>query len=94
MGSRPRARLIRPSTHTHTHKRAAEINELAAHTHRQTHTHMHTHALKRAAGINRIAEPDASAAVYPALFCFKREKMVKMYLTSLMFVWVKLGNEK
>ena len=85
-------------TRAYTHKRAAEVNELAApqrrgiathmhthtltYTHTCTHTHMHTHTLthiythahKRAAGINRIAEPDASAAVYPALFCFKMEK--------------------
>ena len=34
----------------------------------RVHTHTHKHAHKRAAGINEIAEPDASAAVYPALF--------------------------
>ena len=62
--------------------------------HTRTHTHARAHSHKCAAGIDEIAEPDASAAVYPALFCFKREKMVKMYLTSLMFVWVKLANEK
>ena len=38
-------------------------------THTHTHTLMHidTHAHKRAAGINKKAKPDASAAVYPAL---------------------------
>ena len=65
-------------TYTHTHKRAAEIYELAEpqlqgiakHTHARAHTHArtHAHAHKRAAGINEIAVPDASAAWYPALF--------------------------
>ena len=36
-------------THSHTHM----------HTHTHTPTHIYTHAHKRAAGINRIAEPDA-----------------------------------
>ena len=37
-----------------------------AHTH--TLTRIYTHAHKRAAGNDEIAEPDASAAVYLALF--------------------------
>ena len=39
-----------------------------SHTHTHTHTHIYTHAHKSATGINEIAEQDASAAVYPALF--------------------------
>ena len=37
-------------------------------THACAHTQIHAH--KRVAGINEIAEPDASAAVYPALLVF------------------------
>ena len=37
-------------------------------THTHMHIHTHTHEHNRAAGIIEIAEPDASAAVYPALF--------------------------
>ena len=48
--------------HAHTHARTH------AHTHTDTHIHTHTHTHKRAAEINEIAELDASAAVYPALF--------------------------
>ena len=66
--------------HAHTHKRTAERNELAEPQRRgiatHTHAHKHSHTLtqiyryaqKRAAGINKKAEPDPSAAVYPALF--------------------------
>ena len=45
-------------THTHTH----------TYTHTLTLTVIYTHVHKRAAGINDIAELDASAAVYSALF--------------------------
>ena len=37
-------------------------------THADAHIRTFTHAHKRAAGNDEIAEPDASAAVYPALF--------------------------
>ena len=47
-------------------ERASKINEIVEpHTH--SLTHIYTHAHKRAAGINKIAEPDASVAVYLAL---------------------------
>ena len=42
------------------------------HTRTHTHARTHAHAHKRAAGINEIAEPDASAVVYPALFFIAR----------------------
>ena len=53
-----------------THTRARALTH--------AHTHAHTHEHNRAAGINEIAEPDASAAVYPALFCnrIKRQRTI------------------
>ena len=60
--------------YTHTHKRTAEINELAEPQRRGIATHRHAHAhIHTRAGINEKAEPDASAAVYPALF-LRRER--------------------
>ena len=50
-------------THTRTHTRT--------HTHTRTLKHVYTHAHKHAAGINAIAEPNASAAMYLALFGLK-----------------------
>ena len=48
------------------------------HTHMHTHTHIHAHAYlhSRAAGINEIAEPDASVAVYPALLKSGRARVL------------------
>ena len=51
-------------TRTHTHARARTHTHAHAHTRARTHAQAHKHA----AGIDEIAEPDASAAVYPALF--------------------------
>ena len=48
----------------HTYARA--YTRARTNAHARTHAHMSTH--KCAAGIDEIAEPDASGAVYPALF--------------------------
>ena len=64
---------------THTHARAYLRARIHTRTHKRARTHAHMSTHKCAAGIDEIAEPDASAAVYPALFLasvIQQEKMI------------------
>ena len=46
--------------------------------------HIYTHTHKRAAGINKIAEPDASAAVNPAFFsCVHATLFANIFVSCL-----------